>query len=63
MTKRGNKVQTQVHIRRDFSGVHDGYCRCQVCKPPMVGEARLGRSMMIGAILGLLLVLVVAFNG
>lgn len=55
MTKRGNKVQTQVHIRRDFSGIHDSYCRCQSCKPPMPGEGGELRYLIGGAILALLL--------
>jgi hypothetical protein len=53
---------TEVIRGRDFTGLHDSYCRCRSCKPPKVGERREARFLVVGAILALIVVGVIFYG-
>jgi hypothetical protein len=35
----------------DMQTVHDNYCRCRICKPPLVGEAHKRANRLLIALL------------
>jgi hypothetical protein len=62
MNRGKNMGHTEVIRGRDFTGLHDSYCRCRSCKPPKVGERREARFLVVGAILALIVVGVIFYG-